>query len=295
MKKPTAIQGYNQTVTEACERVLVTLIRHLGPWRDSIFLVGGLTPRYLIKERPPAVPAHAGTGDVDVVVDMKLLADTEAYRTLEDNIRAIGFKRSENDQGKKLSWRWQQELADGTVLILEFLADAGDEKGGALQELPSEGAVSAIHIPHSAMVLDHHETVDITAELLDDGGVTTETIRHADIVSFTCLKAFAFDHRAEPKDAHDLCYCLEHYKGGTEALHSAFEAALAGKHTETIKVAIAILARRFCDGDGFEGYQKDGPVAAARFEGAEDWIPDNRILRQRDLSAVVQDAIETFI
>lgn len=53
MKKPTAIQGYNQSVTEACERVLVTLIRHLGPWRDSIFLVGGLTPRYLIKERPP--------------------------------------------------------------------------------------------------------------------------------------------------------------------------------------------------------------------------------------------------
>ena len=55
MKKPTAIQGYNQTVTEACERVLVTLIRHLGPWRDSIFLVGGLTPRYLIRERPTLV------------------------------------------------------------------------------------------------------------------------------------------------------------------------------------------------------------------------------------------------
>ncbi|QPZ93375.1 nucleotidyl transferase AbiEii/AbiGii toxin family protein [Thioclava electrotropha] len=295
MKKPTSIQGYNQSVTEACERVLVTLIRHLGPWRDSIFLVGGLTPRYIIEERPPAVPVHAGTGDVDVVVDMKLLADIEAYRTLEDNIRAIGFTRSENDKGQKLSWRWQQELADGTVLILEFLADAGNEKGGALQELPSEGAVSAIHIPHSAMVLDHFETVEITAELLGDGGITTETIRHADIVSFTCLKAFAFDHRAEPKDAHDLCYCLEHYKGGTKALRAIFEAALAGKHAETVKTALAILARRFCDGDGIEGYQKDGPVAAARFEGAEDWNADNRILRQRDLSAIVQDAIAPFI
>lgn len=145
------------------------------------------------------------------------------------------------------------------------------------------------------MVLDHHETVDITAELLGEGGVTTETIRHADIVSFTCLKAFAFDHRAEPKDAHDLCYCLEHYKSGTEALRSAFDAALAGKHAETVQAAIDILARRFCNGDGFEGYQKDGPVAAARFEGAEDWSSDNRILRQRDLSAVVQDAIEPFI
>lgn len=295
MKKPTAIQGYNHTVTEACERVLVTLYRHLGPWRDSIFLVGGLTPRYLIKERPPAVPAHAGTGDVDVVVDMKLLADTEAYRTLEENIRAIGFTRSENDKGQKLSWRWQQELADGTVLILEFLADAGDEKGGALRELPSEGAVSAIHIPHSAMVLDHHDTVEIAAELLDGGGATTEAIRHADIVSFTCLKAFAFDHRAEPKDAHDLCYCLEHFKGGAEALRSAFEDALAGNHAEIIELAIGILNRRFCDDDGFEGYQKDGPVAAARFEGADAWDAERRILRQRDLSAVVQDAITPFI
>jgi|TARA_R110002126_G_scaffold86592_3_gene209101 hypothetical protein len=295
MKKPTAIQGYNQTVTEACERVLVTLYRHLGPWREAIFLVGGLTPRYLIRERPPAVPAHAGTGDVDVVVDMKLLADTEAYRTLEENIRAIGFTRSENSKGQKLSWRWQQELVDGTVLILEFLADAGDEQGGVLRELPSEGAVSAIHIPHSAMVLDHHDTVEITAELLDGGGVTTETIRHADIVSFTCLKAFAFDHRAEPKDAHDLCYCLEHFNGGAAVVRSAFEEALAGNHAETIKAAIGILVRRFCDGDGFEGYQKDGPAAAARFEGADAGDADRRILRQRDLSAVVQDAITPFI
>lgn len=89
------------------------------------------------------MPANAGTGDVDVVVFMKLLADTEAYWTLEDNIRAIRFTRSENDMGQKLSWRWQQTSVDGTVLILEFLADAGDEKGGMLQELPSEGLVSA--------------------------------------------------------------------------------------------------------------------------------------------------------
>ena len=53
--------------------VLATLICRLGPWRDFIFLVGGITPRYLIKSRPPAVPAHAGTSDVDVLVDVNLL------------------------------------------------------------------------------------------------------------------------------------------------------------------------------------------------------------------------------
>ena len=78
-------------------------------------------------------------------------------------------------------------------------------------------------------------------------------------------------------------------------MKSAFEEALAGNHVETIKAAIGILARRFCDGDGFEGYQKDGPVAAVRFEGADAGDADRQILRQRDLSAVVQDAITPFI
>ena len=105
---------------------------------NSIFLVGGLTPRYLIKNQPPAVPAHVGTGDVDVLVDMNLLVDTQAYSTPEGNIRAIGFERSLNNKDQRLSWRWQRQHDHGIVLILEFLEDAGDAHGGALQELPSD-------------------------------------------------------------------------------------------------------------------------------------------------------------
>jgi hypothetical protein len=71
MQKPTTADGYNNVVTENCERVLVMLLRGLGPWRDSIFLVGGLTPRYLIDKKPPEIPAHAGTGDVDVVIQLQ--------------------------------------------------------------------------------------------------------------------------------------------------------------------------------------------------------------------------------
>jgi len=72
------MSGYEAAVSESCERVLVTLLRGLGPWKDSLFLVGGLAPRYLISARPPKVPPHAGTGDVDVVVDVSILTDREA-------------------------------------------------------------------------------------------------------------------------------------------------------------------------------------------------------------------------
>ncbi len=76
MAKPATIDGYDDKYTADCERVLVTLLSGLGPWKESVFLVGGLTPGYLVRARPPKVPAHAGTQDVDIVIDPQILVDT---------------------------------------------------------------------------------------------------------------------------------------------------------------------------------------------------------------------------
>ena len=54
MAKPATINEYTDEYTVNCERVLVTLLRGLGPWKESMFLIGGLTPR------PPAVGSPAG-------------------------------------------------------------------------------------------------------------------------------------------------------------------------------------------------------------------------------------------
>lgn len=295
MAKPRTIGGYGAAVTEGCERVLVTLLRGLGPWKDSVFLVGGLAPRYIITARPPAVPRHAGTGDVDIVVDIAMLTDTKAYQTLEDNLHAMGFERAENDAGKKQSWRWRAKIEGGATMIIEFLADAPELSGGRVTELPTEGNVTAINIPHASMVFDLNDRVEITADLLNGGGRAIEVVRFADIVSFTCLKAFAFDQRAEPKDAHDLVYCLEHYEGGPEALQGAFSAALEGTHAGVIRDALARLAVRFRDPNPDESYLRDGPTAVARFEDddsdvdADPALRNRRILRQRRAADIMRD------
>lgn len=208
MAKPSTIDGYSERVTRDCERVLVTLLRNLGPWKNSIFLVGGLTPRYLVPGRPPEVPQHAGTLDVDIVVDILILEDTEAYKTLEENLRKIGFDNATNRSGQKQSWRWKITLDDGNTVVLELLADRSEIVGGKVKPLPTEGNISALNVPHSSMVFDLHDSTNVTAELLGGEGVTTETIRYANIVSFVCLKALAFEDRAERKDAHDLVYLL---------------------------------------------------------------------------------------
>lgn len=296
MEKPKAKSGYGADVTQDAERVLVTLLRKLGPWRKSIFLVGGLVPRYIVEKRPPDVPPHAGTGDVDVVIDVAILADTEAYSTLEENLKRMGFERGRNAKGEVVNWRWVAKMEHGGTMVLEFLADDPKLRGGALQELPGKGNVSAINIPYASMVLDLHDEREVKAELLDGGGLAVEVVSHADLVSFTCLKAFAFDHRAEPKDAHDLVYCLENGEGGLEAAIARFRTALNGKHREAIRSALALLRKHFCAADG-DGYKMNGPVAVARFEieGEPDEIWEGRLLRQRQAADVIESLTKALL
>jgi hypothetical protein len=139
------------------------------------------------------------------------------------------------------------------------------------------------------MVFDHYEVKEIQAELLRGGGIATEKVRHADLVSFTCLKAFAFDQRYELKDAHDLVFCIENAEGGVEAATKAFQAARAGKHGEVVNEVLAILAKRFTDDGATEGYRKDGPVTVGKFEieGEEADVRDTRVLRQRQVSDLI--------
>jgi hypothetical protein len=292
MSKPQTLEGYSERVTRDCERVLVTLLRNLGPHRESLVLVGGLTPRYLVSERPPVVPQHAGTLDIDVVIDLVILEDAEAYRTLEDNLKKIGFERGENDKGQKVNWRWKVRMEDGTTILLELLADHPSVKGGRVQPIPDEGQISALNVPHSSIVFDHYDTAQVTAELLGDNGVATETIRHANIVSFTCLKAIAYNDRQERKDAHDLIYCLEHVSQTSVEVAAVFREALNGKHQKVIGDSLALLRNRFATDGNAEGYIKDGPVAVAKFElGEEEDSREARALRQRQAA----DVIETLL
>lgn len=292
--KPQTAGGYDPQVTASCERVLVTLLRGLGPWKKSVYLVGGLTPRYLVDAKPPDVPAHAGTSDVDVVVELTMLAETEAYHSLEENFKKLGFQRAKNEKGQTLSWRWETQT-NGVTIALELLADDPQASGGKVRVLPTKGKISAINIPHSSMVFDHHEAKEIRAELLGDNGVAVETIRYADIVSFVCLKGYAFDDRAEPKDAHDLVYCLENANGGMDAAVAKFKEARQGKHRKAIDEALGILAKHFASDGRTEGFQKNGPVAVAKFELREEADSrDARILRQRQASDVVERLLKSL-
>lgn len=231
---------------------------------------------------------------MDIVIDLQLLADTEAYHTLEDNLKKMRFERAENSAGTKLSWRWQTRTERGALMVLELPADAPDIAGGKVQPLPTEGTISALNIPYSSIVFDLHQVTEIQAELLGGDGIATERIKHANLVSFTCLKSFAFDQRFERKDAHDLIYCIEHAPEGLEpwlrlSTRSAPASTVPSSRPRWRSCAAASPATRKA-----RAIRKDGPVSVAKFELGEGNEPEQRearTLRQRQACDVIEQLL----
>jgi len=283
--KPQQIDGYGPELTAACEHVLVILLRGFGTLKEQLRLIGGLVPQILAPPRDGIVPPSAGTTDVDIVLDLQVLADPGTYRKIAQQLKDTGFQRYRDaTTGQVSSWQWVYELNDKIHVVVEFLADTGDADPG-LETLKREG-ISAARLPFVGIARDWYGEHRITVDI--NGAKTTEVVRCVDATAFIVLKAIAFEHRNERKDAADLFHVLR-YADEPEALAAVLaQRWVSGQHTEAVERAVTVLKTRFIDGDGVRGYERDGPVACARFAlGNGDG--DALALYQREVSAAVTE------
>lgn len=282
--KPRTAAGYDVDMTNACERTLLTLLSAFGNLKDTLRLIGGLVPRYLTPEAPPEVPMHAGTSDVDLVLNLEVLATGNEYASLADQLKARGFVRWVED-GKPTSWRWRRQVDEHIEVVVELLRDAGDEQPGKAVSVSGE-QVSALTIKHARIVHDWYQEKEVGAQLLDGGGISVDIIRFADVPAFVILKAIALDQRQENKDAADLIHVVQ-YSGSLENVARLFvERIRTGQHAEAVSDGLAALARRFGDDKFSDGFEKVGSVAYARFHGGED--EDDLISAQRYAAGLIQ-------
>jgi len=288
--KPRTSAGYNPDVTLACERTLLTLLSAFGNLKDTLRLVGGLVPRYLTPETPPDVPPHAGTSDVDIVLNLEVLAEGDEYRSLAIQLKARGFVRWVGNDGKVASWRWRRRIDERMEVVVELLRDAGDDAPGRAVSVNGE-EVSALTIKHAGIVHDWYQEKTVSAELLDGSGLSVDQIRFADVPAFVILKAIALDQRQEPKDAADLIHVVR-YTGPLAQVAALFVQRIhSGKHPEAVKDGLAALKRRFCDDEHGDGYRKVGSTAYATFLGARD-DDDERAQAQRYAAGLIQALLE---
>jgi hypothetical protein len=255
----------------------------MGPWKHSVFLIGGLAPRYLFPNS-----THAGTTDVDLVVSLDLFANTDAYRTLEKNLKDLGFERSV-EEGRPIHWRWRKAITDRVTVLVELLCDQEGTMSGKAVSLPGERQLSALNIRGSKLAEEDFLEVELRGDLLADGGIAIETVRVVGLAAFLVLKANAYGDRGEQKDAYDLVYCIK--EAGPEIAAQSF---LALRNTTTLPqyldAAERVLQQDFASDALSAGYRKNGPVSYATFltdPGSPD--PNADVQRQREAASVVEE------
>jgi len=274
---------YDHDVTLRCERALVTLLGDLGPWRERIYLAGGLAPRYLIGQLPEGARAHVGTTDIDLVIGLALGDETpETYRTLQNNLEKSGFQQTEP------SFRWTRDV-EGASVVVEFLCETDQEDFGRIFRPEGESTGSklgAFNVRGAHLVRDDFIERELEAERLDDGGRSRVAIRITNVLPYTVLKVFAFQDRHENKDAYDLVFTLLNHEGGPRDAGVAAARSPIARH-EQVAAALALLEQRFADAD------QDGPSAYAHFLADSD-DEDARARLRQEAVATAREFLSGF-
>ena len=283
MSKRDHHSDYDEETTARCERALVTLLGDLGPWRERIYLAGGLAPRYLVGHLPEGARAHVGTTDVDLVIGLALGDETpETYRTLQNNLAKSGFER------KSPSFRWARDV-EGVTVVVEFLCETDEVEPGGIFKPKGESTGSkfaAFNVRGANLIRDDFIEVDIEGERLDDGGQSKVAVRVANLLPYAVLKILAFQDRHENKDAYDLVFTLFHADGGPEEAGRAAKSSAVAGHPQVTE-ALTLVAERFAD------VEQDGPSAYAAFL-AQPGDDEDRARLRREAVATVREFLAGF-
>jgi hypothetical protein len=268
--------SYDEETTRRCERVLITLLGDLGPWRERIYLAGGLAPRYLVGQLPEGARPHVGTTDVDLVIGLALGDETpEAYRTLQNNLEKARFEQQEP------SFRWARAVDEVTVFV-EFLCETDQVDSGRIFRPKGESAGSklgAFNVRGAQLVRDDFIERWLEGERLDGGGWSRVCVRVANVLPYTVLKIFAFQDRHENKDAYDLVFTLLHHEGGPRVAGRAAAVSAVARHPQVTE-ALGLLEERFND------VGRDGPSAYASFLESPGGEEQKARLRQEAVATV---------
>lgn len=268
--EPRHRDDYSPRQIEAARRVLIDLGQVLAAFEDCLVVVGGWVPDLLLAD---AEEPHIGSIDVDLALDadklgkgryadmLKVLLDTGRYRTGEKSFQFI--VDVDLDDGEKPVEVEVEFLAPKEVK----LAKNKPKLFEGFRVLQADGCGTAFHAP---------EEIELAGQMVK-GAKNKVKLRVASLPDFLVMKAHALAGRDKPKDAYDLCYCLENFPDGMEKLAAALKNRLKEKD---VSRAVEILREKFASVDDF------GPMQMIEFLDLSD--ADARAMQVRRAFELVQ-------
>lgn len=277
-EEPRYEDDYEPRQVAAAKRVIVDVMQVLASYEDCLVLVGGWVPDLVIGGTEEA---HVGSIDVDLALDVSKLSQGRYAEMLKLLLGTGRYRQGEKD----FQFITEVDLGDGeppVMVELDFLApkdvETGKNKPKLIKDfrvLKADGCGAAFHSPL---------TMKLSGQMIG-GAKNTVSLRVASVPDFLVMKAIALAKRDKPKDAYDICYCLDHYQGGIAELAKAW----ISRMQEGSDVAIAFSNLR----EKFETVNSYGPMQVVEFHNDPD--PSSRDEQSRRAFELVQKFISLIV
>lgn len=263
-REPRQREDYSDRQITAARRVLVDLGQVLGSFEDSLVVVGGWVPDLLLEK---SEEAHVGSIDVDLALDAEKLADGRYAELLKILLNTRRYKQAE----EPFKLYADVDLEDGQPPVrvdVDFLKspDARTKRNkpkftNNFRPLDASGCSAAFENP---------ELVVITGKMIK-GNTNRVRFLVASIADFLIMKSYALANRDKPKDAYDICFCLDNYPDGRNHLAANWKKRADKKD---VKQAIAILEEKFAAVNSY------GPGQVVEFYNSADTEEQQRQARR---------------
>ena len=253
---------YPKDEVEACLSVLVEFMTLLGEFKDSIVLVGGWVPYFLIEE---GKQEHTGSLDIDAALDFKNIS-SETYSTILELLKERGYE--ETEQPYVFNRTVETESVGQVTVKINLLAGeyGGTSKSHRTQKVQD---VRARKARGCDLAFDQNFSVTLSSRM-PDGAKNEVTIRIAEIVPFLVMKGMALWDRYKEKDAYDIYFAILYYPGGVQKLVSVFQPF---KSNKLVREGLSKIRTRFKD------VESPGPVWVTNFEEIDDEEEKERVKR----------------
>jgi hypothetical protein len=209
---------YSEGLTSASMSALLELAVTLHSYQDSIVLVGGWAPYYLIEEFGKEGFTHVGSIDIDLAVDPDKV-DREAYNSIVELIVKRGYRNRTDRNDRTILFSFRKSVPspldhNDYDISVDFLTSATPNSGKHRHERVQSDLPARI-VPGCSIAFRYNFTKKLKG-ILPNNGEAIENIRMLNIVGSLGMKGIVLGMAYREKDAYDIysviSQCLDNPK-----------------------------------------------------------------------------------
>ena len=205
-----AFEDYSPKHLDKLRMILADIYTAFGDISENLYLVGGLVPDLLVKNKLPYLKEYLGTLDIDLAIKFAI-SQKAKYKDFYKILRKLGFEKQKTDDGLDVMNHSFIKYESGyKPIIIDLITDDNLEPAAdKLKEIATD--VDAVKFRGVYLVFDDFIIRDISQEQKK-----AIQVKIPNIIPFLTLKAFAYsdESRADAKDAYDIWYTLVNFQDG---------------------------------------------------------------------------------